>query len=79
MDEGLTALLRQKTKEARSEYGHLAGERLRKTSEPLVGQESSIVQESGRRSWLLIGHRDFASRKLLMSSKKVFGCLGDDA
>ena len=75
----MTALLRQKTKEARSEYGHLAGERLRKTSEPLVGQESSIVQESGRRSWLLIGQRDFASRKLLVALRRAACWLGADA
>ena len=67
----MTALLRQKTKEARSEYGHLAGERLRKTSEPLPGPESHIVQESGQRLWLLIGQKGFASRKVLVALRKV--------
>ena len=61
------------------EYGNLTGKGLCKTSAPLVGQESSIVQESGRRSWLLIGHRDFASRKLLVALRRAACWLGADA
>ena len=57
----------------------MAGKGLCKTSAPLVSLESRIVQVSGRRSWLLIGQKGFASRKVLIALGEVFGCLGADA
>ena len=61
------------------EDGDLAGRGSRRTDEPQTSLEIRIVQESGLRSWLLIGQMGFAPRIVLMAPGKVFGRLGADA